>query len=60
MIKYQIRFITHSGIVFGTDHFSAEDDKRAISKAHAVYRTRFGKGYEVWQDDRHVHTESYR
>jgi hypothetical protein len=60
MSEYQIRFITHSGIVFGTDRFTAENDERAISKAHAVYRTRFGKGYEIWQDSRHVHTELYR
>jgi len=60
MALYRIHFVTHSDDIFGTEYFDSEEDTQAINQAFSVYRSGIGKGYEVWQGDRHVHTEVYR
>jgi hypothetical protein len=60
MPQYRVHFLNHADDVFGTDHFESEHDEAAIAYAATVCRSGIGKGYEIWQDDRYVHTEIYR
>ena len=60
MIEYEARFLNHADRVFGTHHFVAEDDKVAITRSATVYASGIGKGYEIWRDDRAIHSVVYR
>lgn len=59
MALYEARFIDHRGEVLGTQLFGAEHDEAAKAYAHRVLRSPFGKGHEIWQGGRLVHTELY-
>lgn len=59
MGQYQAQFLTHGNRVFGREHFDAETDGHAIEHARQRYRSGIGKGYEIWDGDRHVHTEVF-
>ena len=59
MAQYRARFVTHGDRVFGTEHFEAASDAHAIEHARQRYRSGIGKGYEIWDGDRRVHTEVY-
>lgn len=57
---YDIRFINHAGSVFGQDEMHCACDEDVIEKARHLHRHGIGKGYEIWDGDRHVHTETHR
>ena len=59
MPQFQIHFLTHGDTVFGSHQFEAADDTAAIAYASVVYHTGIGKGFEIWRDDKQVHTEMF-
>jgi hypothetical protein len=59
MPKYQACFINHANSVIAAENFDAADDPAAIAYARTMYRSGVGRGYELWQDDRHFHSASY-
>ena len=59
MARYQVCFLNHAKAIVAIETFEAEDDAFALAHARSAYRTGFGKGYELWQDERHFHTEWY-
>ena len=59
MGQYRAHFVTHGDRVFGVEHFDAESDAHAIEHARALFTSGIGKGYQIWADDRHVHTEVF-
>ena len=60
MGKYLAQFLTHADEIFGVAHFAAEDDEAAISYANGKLATGIGKGHEIWEGDRLVHTQIYK
>ena len=60
MEQYRIHFFTHSGEIFGGQHFGADNDKSAIEVASKTFRSPWGKGHEVWHGSRLVHREEYK
>ena len=60
MTRYDIRFINHAGMVFGAAEMHCTCDAEVIEKAHHLHRHGIGKGYEIWDGPRHVHTETRR
>lgn len=58
MPRYRAHFLTHRNDIFSVAHFEAEHDEAAIAHAAQVFRSRIGKGYEIWHDDRLVHEET--
>ena len=59
MPVYRAHFITHANEIFSVRHFDAEHDEAAIMHATEVFRSGIGKGYQVWQEDRLVHSEIF-
>jgi hypothetical protein len=59
MALYVAKFIDHRNEVFGRRLFEADKDEAAKDYANSMLRTRFGKGYEIWLDERLVHREIY-
>lgn len=59
MPMYRAQFMNHRDEIFGVNHFEAEHDEAAIIHATEVFPSRIGKGYEVWQGARLVHTKTY-
>ena len=57
MALYHIHFLDHADNIFGSEMFEAEHDKGAIERAQARYRSGIGKGYEIWQGNRQIHSE---
>lgn len=57
MAQYRLHFIDHGDNIFGSETLQAADDAHAIEHARARHRTGIGKGYEIWRDERLVHTE---
>jgi hypothetical protein len=55
-MTYEARFITDSDQVFGVEKFDAHHDDHAIAYAKRLFASGIGKGYQIWQGDRHVHT----
>lgn len=61
MAPYEARFITHGGRVFGTERFEAPSDEDAIAHAARVFvASAIGKGYQIWNKDRLIHTVLFR
>jgi hypothetical protein len=60
MGAYRAQFFTHSDEIFGLAHFAADDDEGAISYANEKLATGIGKGHQIWEGDRLVHTELYK
>jgi len=60
MPHYRIRFFDHSGRVFGTEEMDCAQDQLAIDKARELHTHGIGAGYEIWEGERHVHTEKLR
>jgi hypothetical protein len=60
MAKYLVHFLNHGNSVWRVEHFIALNDKAATEHTSQVYRSSVGKGYEIWEGDRLVHTEVYR
>ena len=59
MPLYHILFLTHGDETFGSEQFAAEHDAAAIDRAKTVYRSRIGRGLELWRGEDHLHTETY-
>lgn len=59
MALYEARFIDHRGEVSGTQLFGAEHDQAAKDYANRVLKRPQGKGHQIWQGGRLVHTEFY-
>ncbi len=57
--QYRAQFLTHGGKIFRVESLRAEDDDAAITRAKQEFRSGIGMGYEIWNGDRHVHTELY-
>lgn len=57
-LHYRIRFIDHSGRVFGTEEMRCANDDEAIDEARRIHRHGIGKGYEIWEGDRLVYRET--
>jgi len=51
--------MNHADEIFGVSHFEAEHDEAAIKHASERFPSRIGKGYEIWQSARLVHTKTY-
>ena len=60
MMLYEARFITHGDRVFGTERFEAQSDAHAIERSRGLFTSSIGKGFQLWQEDRLVHTELFR
>jgi hypothetical protein len=60
MIEYETRFVNRADKVFGTHHFLANDDNAAITRSATVYASGIGKAYEIWRDDRPIHSVVYQ
>ncbi len=60
MPRYRIRFFDHSGRVFGSEEMDCAQDQLAIEKARELHTHGIGAGYEIWEGERHVHTEKLR
>lgn len=56
-MNYKLCFQDFLGRVFSTAHLSATSDSQAIEMARRIYRTGFGRGYEIQCQGRLVHTE---
>jgi hypothetical protein len=59
MPNYRAQFMDHADGIFGVKHFEAEHDEAAIKYALDIFPFRVGKGYEIWQGARLVHTKNY-
>jgi hypothetical protein len=59
MMHYQCRFLNHANEVFSRVSFDADNDDDAIRHALAVYRNGVGKGFELWSDNRLLHSYVY-
>jgi hypothetical protein len=59
MRTYRAHFVNHADEIFGVNHFEAEHDDAAIKHASDMFPSRIGKGYEIWQSARLVHTKEY-
>ena len=60
MSKYRAHFLNHGNSVWRVEHFIAEYDGAAKLHAARNFRSGIGKGYEIWDGERLVHTEVYR
>lgn len=60
MRRYSIRFLDHGGRVYGTDEMHGADDDDVIARARGLHDHGIGRGYEIWDGDRRVHTERKR
>lgn len=60
MPLYRVHFLDHGGRIFGADEMECANDDEAIERARQVHRHGIGKGYEIWQAERHIHTETRR
>lgn len=60
MPLYRVHFLDHGGRIFGADEMECAHDDEAIERARQVHRHGIGKGYEIWQAERHIHTETRR
>lgn len=58
MRSYRLDFVTHTNRVYHTTEIEARDDEDARAQAKRL-KTRIGKGYNIWDGDRPVHTEIY-
>jgi hypothetical protein len=59
MQEYEVRYLTHAGSVYGQERFRAADDHSAVIHARTKLSSPFGKGHEVWNGARRVHSEVY-
>ena len=59
MPLYRAQFFDHRDDIFGVSHFEAEHDKAALKQVSELFPSPIGKGYEVWQGIRLVHTKTY-
>jgi hypothetical protein len=60
MTKYRVKYLNHGNNVWRVENFVSLNDTAAKEHATCVYRSGIGKGYEIWDADRLVHTEVYR
>ena len=60
MPRYRICFFDHSGRVFGSEEMDCAQDQLAVEKARELHTHGIGAGYEIWEGERHVHTEKLR
>jgi hypothetical protein len=60
MAEYRVHFLNHGDRVYRVAHFDAPHDEAAKAHVAQQFRSGIGKGYEIWEGDRHVHTEVYR
>ena len=57
--SYVAKFFDHRDQLFGWEPFDAEHDEAAKNYANRMLKSPFGKGHEIWHDDRLVHRELY-
>jgi len=61
MAPYRVHILDHGGNVRYTANFKAEHDEHARSHAELMWGgSSIGAAYEVWQDNRLVHSERSR
>jgi hypothetical protein len=60
MARYEVRYFNHGNHLCGSQPFEAENDIAAIRHCKEKLKSPFGKGHEIWQDERFVYRESYR
>jgi hypothetical protein len=58
MRNYRLDFVTYTDRVYHSTEIEARDDEDARAQAKRL-KTRIGKGYNIWDGDRPVHTEVY-
>jgi hypothetical protein len=56
-MNYHLLFQDYGGNVFSHATLVATNNDVAIDTARRIYRTGIGRGYEIWEAGRHVHTE---
>ena len=59
MPLYEARFFTHGNQIFGSANFTAAHDDAAKEHANKHLRSGIGKGHQIWEGERLVHTEIY-
>ena len=58
MVPYRVHILDHGGNIRYTANFMAEHDEHAKAHSKAMWGgSGVGARYEVWQDDRLVHSE---
>ncbi len=57
MTRYDIRFLNHARSIYGRDEMLCACDEDVIERARQLHRHGIGKGYEIWDGERLVHTE---
>ncbi len=60
MCSYRAHFLTHGDEIFGAAHFDAKDDEVAKAHVSKILSSGIGKGYQIWEENRLVHTEIYK
>ena len=60
MPRYECRFLDHGGNTREMQLIDAEDDGAAVTEAHQMHSPRVGAGFDLWQDERRVHSHRNR
>ena len=50
-------FLDRAGQIFALDEFRPENDRAAISRARLFLSNVHGDGFDIWEQERHVHLE---
>ena len=58
-LRYEFRFIDHSGRVFSRSELDAESDEEAISRGRTLYRIGIGYGFQILRESQLVHVEKF-
>jgi len=56
---YRIVLVNHADVVFSSREINADDDNAARTRARTEFRSGIGKGYQIWDGDRLVHSQVY-
>jgi len=57
MRTFRTFFLDRAGQIFALDEFRAENDRAAISRARLFLSSVHGDGFDIWEQERHVHLE---
>jgi len=57
MRTFRVFFLGRAGQISALDEFRAEDDRAAISRARLFLSGVDGDGFDIWEEERHVHLE---
>lgn len=59
MRQYNVRFLNHAGSVYGQEDMRSPSDDVVIEQARHLHSHGIGMGYEIWDGERLVHTQTH-